>query len=81
MLSNHFICVMDTHKHQLLTTKQVVEMLGISRSTLHRLIEAGVLKPVRFLARNLRFRLEDVEELANRTVSKDGGEKNFFTPS
>ncbi len=56
-------------------------MLGISRSTLHRLIEAGVLKPVRFLARNLRFRLEDVEELANRTVSKDGGEKNFFTPS
>lgn len=53
----------------LLSTKQVLERLGISRPTLYALIERGDIKPVEndkpFLRKRVRlfFREEDVERL------------------
>ena len=40
------------------------ELLGISLSTLDRLVERGVLEPVRFTAKaHRRFRIADIEAL------------------
>jgi excisionase family DNA binding protein len=53
----------------LLTTKEVLERLGISRPTLYALIERGEIKPVEdnkpFLRKRVRllFREEDIEQL------------------
>nr|WP_085025358.1 helix-turn-helix domain-containing protein [Ensifer aridi] len=49
---------MATHNgNEILTTKQVCELLGVSRPTLYRLIEAGKLPP-----RIPGWRLDDVEK-------------------
>lgn len=53
----------------LLSTKQVLERLGISRPTLYALIDRGKIKPIEddkpFLNKRVRlqFREEDVERL------------------
>lgn len=47
----------------LLTVRETCQILGISRSTLHKLTVAGTLKPRRVL-NAVRFRREDVEAFA-----------------
>lgn len=43
----------------MLTAKEVMDVLKFTSSTLYRLIDKGVLKPVK-IGRNLRFRAEDI---------------------
>jgi excisionase family DNA binding protein len=43
----------------MLTSKEVMEVLKITNSTLYRLIDQGVLKKVK-IGRNVRFRAEDI---------------------
>lgn len=45
---------------QLLTTQQVMKLLGVCRTTLHHLVRAGELTPIRFGRRCVRFLSSDV---------------------
>ena len=48
-------------RERLLTIKEVMEMAGISRTTLKRDIDNGKLEAI-YINRNVRFRKADVEE-------------------
>ena len=53
----------------LMKTKDVLEYLKISRSTLYRLIKEGKLAPIKMGPKTLRYRRSDVDQLveAGRT--------------
>jgi len=53
---------------KLFTTKEVMEMLKISRATLYRYIEKGWLKPVK-LGRKTMFTEEELEKFMNKLKS------------
>jgi len=48
---------------QLITRTDVMELLSISRSTLHRLVQRGVLNPVSITSDCPRYRVVEVEQL------------------
>ena len=48
----------------MLKPREVQELLKISRSTLWRLIHAGMLHPVKLGPRTMRFRVDEVTRLA-----------------
>ncbi|MGD0713104.1 MAG: helix-turn-helix domain-containing protein [Gaiellaceae bacterium] len=51
-------------RRRLLKSREVAEMLGVTRQRVHRLAQLGVLYPVRLVpGGDLRFRVEDVERL------------------
>jgi len=54
----------------LLTPKQVMALLSISRSTLLRLQQAGKLRPIRLTARSIRYSAAEVEKLLQRCTQK-----------
>jgi excisionase family DNA binding protein len=45
---------------RLLRTREVTDLLGVHRNTLHRLVERGGLRPVK-VGQQLRYRPEDVQ--------------------
>lgn len=47
----------------LLTRQQVAEALQVNPRTIARWEEKGLLKPLKFSARSIRYRWEDVERL------------------
>lgn len=47
---------------KLLTAKQLIELLQISRTTLYRYVKSGKVKPVVAMPRANRYRLSDVIE-------------------
>ena len=53
---------------KLFTTKEVMEMLKISRATLYRYIEKGWLKPVK-LGRKTMFTEEELEKFMKKLKS------------
>lgn len=57
----------------LLTTKEVLECLRVSLTTLHRLRRSGELKSVRLGAHAIRFRREDVEHLIEARLTQENG--------
>jgi len=54
----------------LLTIKEVMEKLKVSRITVHNLRRSGKLKSVQF-GRAVRFRSDDVKDLIVKSVSKN----------
>lgn len=56
----------------LLTIKQAAEFLGISKKTLYRYGEQGILKPLRMPGGHRRYRKSDVERFL-RSVETLGG--------
>ncbi len=53
---------MDTIKSEFLTSAEVIKLLRISKSTLHRWIEGGKLKTYR-TGKRLKFNYKDVSEM------------------
>jgi excisionase family DNA binding protein len=51
---------------RLAPAREIAAMLGVSRSTVLRLVERGELVPVRLSARCTRYRVSDVEALVAR---------------
>ena len=54
-----------------ITMKEVTFRLGVSRSTMHRLIKAGKVKPIK-IGGSLRFPMEEVLR-----IEREGTEGNF----
>ena len=55
----------------LISQPQAARMLGVSVRTVCRLVDAGVLRPIRLTPRGHRhFRRDDVEELAGQYEAK-----------
>ena len=53
-------------RRDLVTSKEACTMLGgITRMTLHKWTKRGMLHPVRFSSRNLKFDRAEIENLAN----------------
>lgn len=50
-------------ENELLTPVQAAEALGVSRTTITRIVQAGRLPQIEISARVRRFRREDVESL------------------
>lgn len=50
----------------LLSIKQAADFLGISRKTLYRYDEQGILKPLRMPSGHRRYRKSDLEEFARK---------------
>lgn len=67
---------METHV-ALLTTYEVARALGVSRSTVQRLVKRGELRPVR-IGHLVRFRVDDllllVEGLSADSMTATGGD-------
>jgi excisionase family DNA binding protein len=56
---------------ELLTVKQVAEVLKISRQAVYSLVARRRISCVRFSRRGIRFRVEDFEEWLNSKTIKD----------
>jgi len=52
---------MKTNTDEMLTVKEVMAFLKVSRSKIYRLIDAGALKPYKIGERGTRFKRSDVE--------------------
>jgi excisionase family DNA binding protein len=48
----------------LLSTRDVAKQLQLSPRTIRRYVKAGLLTPVRITARTVRFRAEQIQQLA-----------------
>ena len=59
---------------QLLTSRDVAALLGVSLRTVERMIHDEEIKPVRLRGRLVRFRMEDVREVV-RNGSRKWGRK------
>jgi len=46
-----------------LSRQQLAERWGCCKETIKRRERAGILKPVRFSRRSLRYRIKDIEEI------------------
>lgn len=55
----------------MMTVKQVLDFLNISRSTLHRLTKHGLL-PAYKLGRTLRYKREEIEEYLRKQRTEEG---------
>ena len=58
-------------RRPLLRAREVGELLGVSRRTVWRLADAGVLRRVYVAERAVRYRLEDVEALIEKGLQCD----------
>jgi excisionase family DNA binding protein len=56
-----------------LTASEAAKILGVSRSTIHRYVEAGILPARRLPSRVLRIRRAEVERLAREADEREGG--------
>lgn len=53
----------STHKPLLVNIRAATELIGVSRSSIYRMVDRGALSPVKVGARTL-FRVSDLEALA-----------------
>ena len=51
----------------MMTAREVMQILQISRPTLRRYAQKGILKQIRFSERNVRFSFGDVQKIANNS--------------
>lgn len=65
---------MNAHEKSttLLSGRTVASRFGIGNTTLHKLVSLGLLTPVRFSKRLVRYRASEVEALID-DVAKNGG--------
>ena len=49
---------------ELLTPKEMMEALGISRSTLWRMVQSGKMEKINITSRIVRYRASDIRKLA-----------------
>lgn len=49
---------------ELLTPKEMMEALGISRSTLWRMVQSGKIEQINITSRIVRYRASDIRKLA-----------------
>ena len=54
---------------ELLTPKEMMEALGISRSTLWRMVQSGKLEQTNITSRIVRYRASDIRKLAGEDSS------------
>ena len=50
---------------KMITTKEVCNMLGVSRRTLFNYVQEGKLKPVQYSPRKIRYRYAEVSDFAS----------------
>lgn len=54
---------------ELLTPKEIMEALGISRSTLWRMVQSGKIEQINITSRIVRYRASDIRKLAGEDSS------------
>ncbi len=57
---------------KLLSPGTIVSSFDIGHTTLHKLVKAGLLTPIRFSKRLVRFRASEVEALIEAAAKKGG---------
>ncbi len=62
----------DEKSTKLLSPGSVVSNFDIGHTTLHKLVRAGLLTPIRFSKRLVRYRASEVEALIGTTAKKGG---------
>jgi excisionase family DNA binding protein len=62
---------MSPRRAEEVTTGEAAEILGVSRSTIVRYVEAGILPARKLPGGHLRIRREDVERLSGEQEPKD----------
>ncbi len=61
-----------THREILLANNNVQELLGVGATTVHKLVKSGLLTPIRFSKRLVRYRASEVEALIEAAAKKGG---------
>ncbi len=62
----------EGYSQQLLTSRDVAALLGVSLRTVERMIHDEEIRPVRLRGWSMRFRMEDVREVVRNGVRKWG---------
>jgi predicted DNA-binding transcriptional regulator AlpA len=61
-----------TPSDNLIANKTVQELLGVRATTVHKLVKSGLLTPIRFSKRLVRYRASEVAALIE-SAAKNGG--------
>lgn len=69
-------CRREQRKHRkLITARKAAEILGCCTASVKRYARRGILTPIRFSARKVRYDQDEIEAFANEGLNRPGEDK------